>query len=71
MCNTVYSDVMQTIGQDATLPQEPIPMRTSITVVDSAYYDVPLEEKVEPLSARCRHPALDAMNDTVVATLAH
>ncbi len=33
MCNTVYTDVMQTIGlADPTLPQQPIPMQVGKAV---------------------------------------
>lgn len=66
MCNTVYSDVMQTIGAtDPTLPQQPIPMQSGITVSDVSHLDI---DEVLPLSARCRHPALKASTDGVVAT---
>eukprot|EP00904_Undaria_pinnatifida_P008434 jgi/Undpi1/4720/HiC_scaffold_18.g08073.m1 len=66
MCNTVYSDVMQTIGAtDPTLPQQPIPMQSGITVSDVSHLDI---DEVLPLSARCRHPALKTSTDGVVAT---
>lgn len=56
MCNTVYSDVMQTIGaSDPTLPQQPIPTQAGIAVVDVEQSEI----DVLPLSARCRYPAVD------------
>lgn len=65
MCNTVYSDVMQTIGAaDPTLPQQPIPMQSGIAVSDIADLNI---EEVLPLSARCRHPAFQAAPETVAA----
>lgn len=58
MCNTVYSDVMQTIkAEDPTLPQQPIPMQAGIAVVD--FVPDHKYDDVLPLSARCRHPVLD------------
>lgn len=65
MCNTVYSDVMQTIGAaDPTLPQQPIPMQSGIAVSDIVDLNI---EEVLPLSARCRHPALQASPEGVAA----
>lgn len=59
MCNTVYSDVMQTINaEDPTLPQQPIPMQAGVAAVDFVPERKQLED-VQPLSARCRHPVLE------------
>lgn len=70
MCNTVFSDVMQTIGaEDPTLPQQPIPMQAGIAVVDIV--DTHLNEEVLPLSARCRHPALEAATENILPSVAH
>lgn len=70
MCNTVYSDVMQTIGaQDPTLPQQPIAMQTGKALVDLP--DLHLEDDVLPLSARCRHPSLHTSNDSNIASVGY
>lgn len=64
MCNTVYSDVMQTIrAADPTLPQQPISMQSGIAVLDlgeAPHQEGEEEKDVEPLSARCKHPVSDA-----------
>eukprot|EP00903_Cladosiphon_okamuranus_P011340 g10689.t1 len=73
MCNSVYTDVMQTIGvADPTLPQQPIPMQVGIAVKDIG--DSRVGEDVVPLSARCKHPVVDLSFDAAnerVTELAH
>lgn len=60
MCNTVYSDVMQTIkAEDPTLPQQPIPMQAGVAAVDFEPARKNFED-VQPLSARCRHPVWES-----------
>ncbi|CAB1101753.1 unnamed protein product [Ectocarpus sp. CCAP 1310/34] len=61
MCNSVYTDVMQTVGvADPTLPQQPIPMQAGIAVAD--LQGTRVDEDVVPLSARCKHPVLADWN---------
>lgn len=68
MCNTVYLDVMQTIGVSyPNQPQQPIPMQGGISATDfmpgaAAQHDP------EPLSSRCRHPATSAETTRVSET---
>ncbi|CAM9692282.1 unnamed protein product [Pylaiella littoralis] len=73
MCNSVYTDVMQTIGvADPTLPQQPIPMQVGIAVKDIEDA-APLHDDVVPLSARCKHPVVGWKSEASerVSELAH
>eukprot|EP00752_Nemacystus_decipiens_P003572 g3294.t1 len=72
MCNSVYTDVMQTIGvADPTLPQQPIPMQVGISAANIRESRV--DDDVVPLSARCKHPEVDWSTETTeqVKELAH